>query len=346
MWLHWSEYLLAQDEFYRWFQKMVVALEPPVELQLGLKEKQWQLSHAQVLLHNVDNQAVLLDRLLEEAGSLFNRIGDPSVDEDAQKKMKAEYDAVKARAQVGRGWLHFPPTTLLHAHGQSIFPFFHSPPSISLSPHPHSASWPVCSLPPCVCKPPFHSLLPAPSISLHSPISPTHLVPHSPVYRSLTNSPFCLFNHLAVHPTHLSPVKTSSHVVIVSIYFPAHHLLTVCYPSTCSSIQHPVTHRPVLYLPIHLSFLPLSPCPDLLRASYTCGRLVNVLKSDGLCCPSAPVTSLHPPSLLTTLLPRLFPSPPFIPSSHLLLFLLLPQSCPSSCFILATFWQWFTELLR
>ncbi|XP_055449072.1 nesprin-3 [Psammomys obesus] len=99
VWLHWSEYLLAQDEFYRWFQKMVVALEPPMELQLGLKEKQWQLSHAQVLLHNVDNQAVLLDRLLEEAGSLFNRIGDPSVDEDAQKRMKAEYDAVKARAQ-------------------------------------------------------------------------------------------------------------------------------------------------------------------------------------------------------------------------------------------------------
>lgn len=119
MWLHWSEYLLAQDEFYRWFQKMVVTLEPPVELQLGLKEKQWQLSHAQVLLHNVDNQAVLLDRLLEEAGSLFNRIGDPSVDEDAQKKMKAEYDAVKARAQVSRGWLHLPPTSLLHTHSQS-----------------------------------------------------------------------------------------------------------------------------------------------------------------------------------------------------------------------------------
>uniref|UniRef100_A0A8C9JC33 Nesprin-3 n=1 Tax=Panthera tigris altaica TaxID=74533 RepID=A0A8C9JC33_PANTA len=68
-------------------------------LQLGLKEKQWQLSHAQVLLHNVGNQAVLLDRLLEEAASLFNRIGDPSVDEDAQKRMKAEYAAVKAKAQ-------------------------------------------------------------------------------------------------------------------------------------------------------------------------------------------------------------------------------------------------------
>ncbi|XP_004635231.1 nesprin-3 [Octodon degus] len=99
VWLHWREYLLARGEFYRWFQKMVVTLEPPAELQLGLKEKQWQLSDAQVLLHNVKNQAELLDRLLEEAASLFNRIGDPSVDEDAQRRMKAEYDAVKAKAQ-------------------------------------------------------------------------------------------------------------------------------------------------------------------------------------------------------------------------------------------------------
>ncbi|KAJ8792219.1 hypothetical protein J1605_020070 [Eschrichtius robustus] len=109
VWLHWSEYLLARDEFYRWFQKMTVVLEPPVELQLGLKEKRWQLSHAQVLLHNVDHQAVLLDRLLEEAASLFSRIGDPSVDEDAQEKMKAEYDAVKTRAQVA-STIHPPDT--------------------------------------------------------------------------------------------------------------------------------------------------------------------------------------------------------------------------------------------
>lgn len=104
MWLHWSEYLLARDEFYRWFQKVTVALAPPVELQLGLKQKQWQLGQAQVLLHSVGHQAVLLDRLLEEAASLFHRIGDPSVDEDAQTRMKAEYEAVKAKAQVGEQW--------------------------------------------------------------------------------------------------------------------------------------------------------------------------------------------------------------------------------------------------
>ena len=90
VWLHWSEYLLARDEFYRWFQKMTVALAPPVELQSSLKEKQWQLSHAQVLLHTADHQAVLLDRLLEEAASLFNRIGDPSVDEDEQTQGDSE----------------------------------------------------------------------------------------------------------------------------------------------------------------------------------------------------------------------------------------------------------------
>ncbi|XP_059951662.1 nesprin-3 isoform X2 [Mesoplodon densirostris] len=118
VWLHWSEYLLARDEFYRWFQKMTVVLEPPVELQLGLKEKRWQLSHAQVLLQNVDNQAVLLDRLLEEAASLFNRIGDPSVDEDAQRKMKAEYDAVKTKAQNRVDLLEH--VTQEHEHFQDI----------------------------------------------------------------------------------------------------------------------------------------------------------------------------------------------------------------------------------
>ncbi|XP_074959933.1 nesprin-3 isoform X2 [Phalacrocorax aristotelis] len=99
VWLHWSEYLKAQDEFYTWIHNMRVTLEPDIELQLGLKEKQWQLSHAQVLLNDVLNQSVLLERLLEEAASLFNRIGDPSVDEDVQKKMRVEYEVIREEAQ-------------------------------------------------------------------------------------------------------------------------------------------------------------------------------------------------------------------------------------------------------
>ncbi|KAM9290247.1 nesprin-3 isoform 1-T1 [Cariama cristata] len=99
VWLHWSEYLKAQDEFYAWLHNMRVTLEPDIELQLGLKEKQWQLSHAQVLLNDVLNQSVLLERLLEEAASLFSRIGDPSVDEDVQKKMRVEYEGIREEAQ-------------------------------------------------------------------------------------------------------------------------------------------------------------------------------------------------------------------------------------------------------
>ncbi|NXL79773.1 SYNE3 protein, partial [Leptocoma aspasia] len=99
VWLHWSEYLKAQNEFYTWIHNMRVILEPDIELQLGLKEKQWQLSHAQVLQNDVLNQSILLERLLEEAASLFSRIGDPSVDEDAQKKMRVEYEGIRQEAQ-------------------------------------------------------------------------------------------------------------------------------------------------------------------------------------------------------------------------------------------------------
>lgn len=160
MWLHWSEYLLARDEFYRWFQKVTVALAPPVELQLGLKQKQWQLGQARVLLGSVGHQAVLLERLLEEAAALFHRIGDPSVDEDAQRSMKAEYEAVKAKAQVGEpGLFARPPLPLA-----STPPWAEEPPGHPSTPHgsPHP--------PAPTCPPAF--------IPLSTALSPHHLCPH------------------------------------------------------------------------------------------------------------------------------------------------------------------------
>lgn len=261
VWLHWSEYLLAQDEFYRWFQRMVVILEPPVELQLGLKEKQWQLSHAQVLLHNVDNQAVLLDRLLEEAGSLFNRIGDPSVDEDAQKRMKAEYDAVKARAQVSRGWLHHPSTSPSRMPSHPICPLllvYHLP-ILSLATHRHlpnfrSTSWPVCSIPRGITKPPFHTL---PSISPPTLLSLLPISHQSPAPR--LTSLFISSTTGPSAPPVYSPIKPPSHVLIISICFLAHHLIVYSPTSlSCSSIQRLVTYPPALHPPVHPAFRPLS----------------------------------------------------------------------------------------
>ncbi|XP_041428961.1 nesprin-3 isoform X6 [Xenopus laevis] len=99
VWLHWNEYLKARDEFYLWVHNMKLTLEPDVELQLGLKQKRWHYEQAQVLLRDVNNQSCLLDRLLEEAASLYNRIGDPSVDETVQKEMMTEYKQIKRKAK-------------------------------------------------------------------------------------------------------------------------------------------------------------------------------------------------------------------------------------------------------
>ncbi|XP_063803684.1 nesprin-3 isoform X2 [Pseudophryne corroboree] len=99
VWLHWNEYLRARDEFTLWVHNITLTLEPDVELQLGLKEKCWQYEQALVLLRDVVNQSRLLDRLLEEAASLYNRIGDPSVDESVQSAMMAEYKQIKKKTK-------------------------------------------------------------------------------------------------------------------------------------------------------------------------------------------------------------------------------------------------------
>ncbi|XP_069593664.1 nesprin-3 isoform X5 [Ranitomeya imitator] len=99
VWLHWNEYLRARDEFTLWVHNVSLTLEPDVELQLGLKEKRWQYEQALVLMKDVLNQSRLVDRLLEEASSLYNRIGDPSVEESVQSAMMAEYIQIKKKAQ-------------------------------------------------------------------------------------------------------------------------------------------------------------------------------------------------------------------------------------------------------
>ncbi|XP_018087890.1 nesprin-3 isoform X2 [Xenopus laevis] len=99
VWLHWNEYLKARDEFYLWVHNTKLTLEPDVELQMGIKEKRWHYEQAQVLLRDVNNQSCLLDRLMEEAASLYNRIGDPSVDETVQREMMAEYKQIKKKAK-------------------------------------------------------------------------------------------------------------------------------------------------------------------------------------------------------------------------------------------------------
>lgn len=100
VWLHWSEYMKACEEFELWLVKMRRALEPELELQLGVQEKLWQLDHHRVLLSDVHAQSQLLERLLDEAATLHNRTQDPSVDVEAQEGLQEAYNQIREQAQV------------------------------------------------------------------------------------------------------------------------------------------------------------------------------------------------------------------------------------------------------
>ncbi|XP_030633286.1 nesprin-3 [Chanos chanos] len=99
VWLHWSEYLKAHEEFILWLDKMQRLLEPEPEQQLGVREKMWQVDHHRVLFSDVQAQAPLLERLLDEAAALHNRTEDPSVDQQAQERMQEAYNNIRAKAE-------------------------------------------------------------------------------------------------------------------------------------------------------------------------------------------------------------------------------------------------------
>ncbi|XP_012709706.2 nesprin-3 isoform X1 [Fundulus heteroclitus] len=99
VWLHWSEYLKAYEEFELWLAKQQRSLDLDVELQLGLKEKLWQLDQQRVAVSDVKSQVALLERLLDEAAALHSRTGDPSVDALARQKLEEDYNDVRDRAQ-------------------------------------------------------------------------------------------------------------------------------------------------------------------------------------------------------------------------------------------------------
>lgn len=83
-----------------WLVKVQRMVEPQPELQLGLREKLWQVDHHRVICSDVKAQEPLLERLLDEASALYNRTQDPSVDEQAQSTIHEAYNNVRTRAEV------------------------------------------------------------------------------------------------------------------------------------------------------------------------------------------------------------------------------------------------------
>ncbi|XP_061552029.1 nesprin-3 isoform X2 [Phycodurus eques] len=99
VWLHWSEYLKAHQEFVSWLTRQQRDLDIGVELQLGLKEKLWQVDQQRVVVSDVHGQATLLERLLDEAAVLHNRTQDPSVESEAQQRLQEAYTDIRDKVE-------------------------------------------------------------------------------------------------------------------------------------------------------------------------------------------------------------------------------------------------------
>ncbi|XP_071773491.2 nesprin-3 [Centroberyx gerrardi] len=99
VWLHWTEYLKAYEEFELWLTRQQRSLDARVELQLGVKEKLWQVDQQRVVVSDIHGQATLLERLLDEAAALHNRTQDPSVEPEAQERLQEAYNDVRDRAE-------------------------------------------------------------------------------------------------------------------------------------------------------------------------------------------------------------------------------------------------------
>nr|XP_057913320.1 nesprin-3 isoform X2 [Doryrhamphus excisus] len=99
VWLHWSEYMKAYEEFQSWLTKQQCSLDVALELQLGLKEKLWHVDQQRVVLSDIHGQEALLERLLDEAAALHSRIQDPCVDPQAQGRLQEAYRDIRGRAE-------------------------------------------------------------------------------------------------------------------------------------------------------------------------------------------------------------------------------------------------------
>ncbi|XP_030212395.1 nesprin-3 isoform X1 [Gadus morhua] len=95
VWLHWIEYLKANEGFEAGLARLGARLDAQVELQLDAREKQWQADHLQVELSNVCGQAPLLERLLDEAEALHGSTQDPSLDPAAREALRQAYSDVR-----------------------------------------------------------------------------------------------------------------------------------------------------------------------------------------------------------------------------------------------------------
>ncbi|XP_078263125.1 nesprin-3 isoform X2 [Rhinoraja longicauda] len=96
--LHWTEYVKAREDYFAWLVKIKQKLESDLESQLTLKDKKLQLNHHKILLGSIFNQTALLERLLQESGSLFTKTADETLNKEAQQKLKWNHEELEMKA--------------------------------------------------------------------------------------------------------------------------------------------------------------------------------------------------------------------------------------------------------
>ncbi|XP_030626746.1 nesprin-3-like [Chanos chanos] len=99
VWLHWCEYVRAYEGFWSWLTKVHSEVMRYPELQLGTREKLWQLDQHRVLLIDIQHHAEPLERLLDEAATLHSKTQDPSLEPQAMENLQDVYRQVLHKAQ-------------------------------------------------------------------------------------------------------------------------------------------------------------------------------------------------------------------------------------------------------
>ncbi len=84
----------------RWLEGVGLEVKGPLEPQLGLREKRKQLERLRLLSSDVEDHQGALCYQEESAAELYKRTGDPVFKEEEMVLLRAQFEDVKAAAEV------------------------------------------------------------------------------------------------------------------------------------------------------------------------------------------------------------------------------------------------------
>ncbi len=90
----------SRAQLQRWLEGVGLEVKGPLEPQLGLREKRKQLERLRLLSSDVEDHQGALCYLEESAAELYKRTGDPVFKEEEMVLLRAQFEDVKAAAEV------------------------------------------------------------------------------------------------------------------------------------------------------------------------------------------------------------------------------------------------------